>query len=117
MENHHKEVKFISRSILYSVVRGILVGIGVGLVVVAFRLAIETQKQVIPAVLFNTKKVLPQHKPFFFWPGKIEMHFLPPVTVDAYAQDQSKELKEKVFGSGIGNAFPVSASIKFLEKY
>ena len=41
MENHHKEVKFISRSILYSVVRGILVGVGVGLVVVAFRLAIE----------------------------------------------------------------------------
>ncbi len=41
MENHHKEVKFISRSILYSAVRGILVGIGVGLVVVAFRLAIE----------------------------------------------------------------------------
>lgn len=63
----------------------------------AFRLAIETQKQVIPAVLFNTKKVLPQHKPFFFWPGKIEMHFLPPVAVDEYAQDQSKELKEKVF--------------------
>ena len=41
MENHHKEVMFISRSILYSVVRGILVGVGVGLVVVAFRLAIE----------------------------------------------------------------------------
>ena len=41
MENHDKEVKFISQSILYSVIRGILVGIGVGVVVVAFRLAIE----------------------------------------------------------------------------
>lgn len=41
MENHHKEVKFISQSILYAVFRGNLVGILVGLVVVAFRLVIE----------------------------------------------------------------------------
>lgn len=41
MENHRKEVSFISQSILYSVLRGSLVGIVAGLVVVAFRLAIE----------------------------------------------------------------------------
>jgi hypothetical protein len=41
MENHQKEVSFISQSILYSVLRGIIVGIAAGLVVVVFRLAIE----------------------------------------------------------------------------
>ncbi|MYN68701.1 ClC family H(+)/Cl(-) exchange transporter [Streptococcus suis] len=41
MENHRKEVSFISQSILYSVLRGSIVGIAAGLVVVLFRLAIE----------------------------------------------------------------------------
>ena len=44
-------------------------------------LLIETKKAIIPAVIFNTKKVLPQHKMFYFWPSKIEMHFLPDVFV------------------------------------
>ena len=64
----------------------------------AFRLAIETKKAIIPAVLFNTKKVLPQNKMFYFWPSKIEMHFLDAVeTKDLTIQDV-KALKEKVFG-------------------
>lgn len=63
----------------------------------AFRLAIETQKSVIPAVLFNTKTVLPQNKKFFFWPSKIEMHFLEPVSVQDLQVEQAKHLKEKVF--------------------
>lgn len=63
----------------------------------AFRLAIETNKAIIPAVLFNTKKVLPQHKKFFFWPGRIEMHFLPPVPVDGLKQEDVKSLNRKVF--------------------
>lgn len=63
----------------------------------AFRLAIETKKAIIPAVIFNTKKVLPQHKMFYFWPSKIEMHFLDAVeTKDLTIQDV-KALKEKVF--------------------
>lgn len=41
MENHQKEMNFISQSILISLFRGILVGIAAGLVVVAFRFAIE----------------------------------------------------------------------------
>lgn len=60
----------------------------------AFRLAVETGKAIIPAVIFNTKKVLPLHKTFYFWPGKIEMHFLPPIAVEQQTTDQ---LKEKVF--------------------
>lgn len=47
MENHRKEVQFVSRSILYSVLRGLIVGLGVGLVVVAFRLAIEKVFQLV----------------------------------------------------------------------
>lgn len=60
----------------------------------AFKLAIETQKRILPTLLFNTKKVLPPGKSFFFWPHTIEMHFLPPVEVkDKTAQ----EVKDEVF--------------------
>lgn len=60
----------------------------------AFKLAIDTGKAVIPALLFNTKKVLPINKPFFLYPHKMEMHFLPPVESAGLT---AKELKEKVF--------------------
>jgi 1-acyl-sn-glycerol-3-phosphate acyltransferase len=60
----------------------------------AFKLAIETNKQVVPGVIFYTAKVLPR-KPFFFWPHKIEMHFLPPVAVE---NKSAHQLKEEVFG-------------------
>lgn len=60
----------------------------------AFRLATETGKDIIPALIFNTNKVLPVHKAFFFWPHKVEMHFLPAVTV---ANKTKEELKEEVF--------------------
>ena len=65
----------------------------------AFRLAIETGKPVIPAVLFNTKKVLPQHKAFYFWPSTIEMHFLDPVTTEGLQLTDVKQLKETIFNS------------------
>lgn len=60
----------------------------------AFKLAVSSKKQIIPTLLFNTKKVLPPNKSFFFSPHKLEMHFLPPVDS---AGLQAKELKEKVF--------------------
>lgn len=63
----------------------------------AFRLAIETQKPVIPAVLFHTKKVLPQQKTFYFWPSKIEMHFLDPVETKDLQMSDVKQLKETIF--------------------
>jgi len=60
----------------------------------AFRLAVETQKEIIPAVIFNTKKVLPPEKGFWFWPSKIEMHFLPAIS----STNKSIEtLKQEVF--------------------
>ena len=60
----------------------------------AFRLSTETGVPIIPALIFNTKKIMPSDKIFFLLPHVIEMHFLPaqlphglPVPV----------LKEKVF--------------------
>ncbi len=60
----------------------------------AFRLAMDTGKAILPAVIFNTAKVLPVNKTFFFWPVKIKMHFLEPVPVNDQTMEQ---LKEKVF--------------------
>ncbi len=48
----------------------------------AFKLAIECETSILPALIFNTKKVLPSDKTFFFWPSKMELHFLPPVFIN-----------------------------------
>lgn len=61
----------------------------------AFRLAIETCTPIIPALIFNTKKVLPADKAFYFHPGKMEIHFLPVVKVEK--DDNYELLKEKVY--------------------
>lgn len=60
----------------------------------AFRLAIATGHQVIPALIFNTRKVLPANRAFYLMPHKLELHFLSPVEV---ANVSAKELKEQVF--------------------
>jgi 1-acyl-sn-glycerol-3-phosphate acyltransferase len=60
----------------------------------AFRLAIETGKEIMPTVIFNTAKVLPRKKTFFFWPHPVEMHFLPPVSS---GNKTTEELKTEVF--------------------
>lgn len=60
----------------------------------AFKLSVETGKQIIPALLFNTKKAMPVDKVFFLLPKKLEMHYLPPINP---AGKNSKQLKEEVF--------------------
>jgi 1-acyl-sn-glycerol-3-phosphate acyltransferase len=60
----------------------------------AFRLAVETQKAIIPAVIFNTKKVLPIHKAFYFMPHRLGIHFLPGISS---VNKTAKELKQEVF--------------------
>jgi 1-acyl-sn-glycerol-3-phosphate acyltransferase len=67
----------------------------------AFRLAIETGKFIIPAVIFNTNRVLPRSKGFYFWPHKVEMHFLPPISPDGMTIES---LKQKSFET-IGNYY------------
>lgn len=56
----------------------------------AFRLAVDMKKQVIPSLIFNSAKALPR-KPFFFWPTKVEMHFLPAIPVEGKTVQQVKE--------------------------
>ncbi|RYY40667.1 MAG: 1-acyl-sn-glycerol-3-phosphate acyltransferase [Chitinophagaceae bacterium] len=60
----------------------------------AFRLATETGKEVIPALLFHSDKVLPNNKGFFFWPHRVAMHFLPPVSPKGKTSEQ---LRDEVF--------------------
>lgn len=57
----------------------------------AFKLAVDTGKSVIPAVIFNTGKVMPRNKTFFFWPQPVEMHFLPPLSPDNKTTEQLKQ--------------------------
>lgn len=61
----------------------------------AFKLAVDTGISILPALIFNTKKVLPSDKIFFFWPSKMELHFLPPIHVTH--SDSFEIIKEKVF--------------------
>ena len=60
----------------------------------AFKLAVETGKDIIPTLIFNTNQVLPLNKTFYLWPHSLEMHFLPSVSAQNIT---SKDLKEKVF--------------------
>ncbi len=60
----------------------------------AFKLATDTGHAIMPALMFNTSEVLPNNKTFYYWPTKVEMHFLEPVPVASLTAEQ---LKEKVF--------------------
>ena len=61
----------------------------------AFKLAADTGHAIIPGIIFNTKKVLPPGKPFYFWPHKLSIHFLAPVHVNK--NEPYMSMKEKVF--------------------
>jgi 1-acyl-sn-glycerol-3-phosphate acyltransferase len=61
----------------------------------AFKLAIDTKKSLLPAIIFNTKKILPADKTFFFWPLKMELHFLPAIEIKS--SDTPESLKETAF--------------------
>ncbi|CAN5805975.1 lysophospholipid acyltransferase family protein [soil metagenome] len=60
----------------------------------AFKLAADSQKDIIPVVMYNTAKALPPSLSFFVWPCPLEMHLLPPVSVSGKT---GAELKEIVF--------------------
>lgn len=61
----------------------------------AFRLAADTRNSIIPAVILNTKKVLPIHRAFYFMPHRLELHFLPPIPVSP--GDTADQLKERTY--------------------
>lgn len=60
----------------------------------AFRLSFDSGKAILPAVIFNTAKVLPR-KFFYFWPAKIELHYLKPVSPAGFYS--TEQLKDEVF--------------------
>lgn len=60
----------------------------------AFKLAIDTKKDIIPCVINGTKKAMPVNKFFYLLPVSLKMHFLPPVS---YADKNVKVLKEEIF--------------------
>ncbi len=60
----------------------------------AFKLACETNTDIIPAVISGTKEAVPLHKTFFFLPKKLEICFLP--AISSY-NCTAAALKEKVF--------------------
>ena len=61
----------------------------------AFRLAAATLKPILPVVIFGTDKMLPSDKTFYFWPVKLEMHYLDPVIVSQH--ESVEELRDKLF--------------------
>jgi 1-acyl-sn-glycerol-3-phosphate acyltransferase len=60
----------------------------------AFKLSVDTKKAIIPTLLFNTNKAMPNNKIFYLLPHKLEMHFLEPVAPENFS---SSDLKEIVF--------------------
>jgi 1-acyl-sn-glycerol-3-phosphate acyltransferase len=60
----------------------------------AFRLAVATNKDIIPCVISGTKKAMPINKSFFLLPVRLQMHFLPAIPS---AGMSVQDLKEKTF--------------------
>lgn len=60
----------------------------------AFKLAVDTKKNIMPCVITGTKKAMPVNKFFYLLPTSLKMHFLPAVSAENIT---AKELKEKVF--------------------
>ncbi|MBL0357050.1 MAG: 1-acyl-sn-glycerol-3-phosphate acyltransferase [Chitinophagaceae bacterium] len=60
----------------------------------AFKLSIESKKDIIPCIIYGTKQAMPIDKSFFLLPTRLTMTFLPPVSSDGA---DAKGLKEKVF--------------------
>lgn len=60
----------------------------------AFKLAIESKKDIIPAIIEGTQKAMPIHKKFYLLPTTLHMYFLPAVSIE---NETVQSLKAKVF--------------------
>lgn len=61
----------------------------------AFRLALATGKPLMPALIFNSRKVMPEKPKFTLYPHRMRLHFLAPIVVQS--TDTVETLKEKAF--------------------
>jgi len=62
----------------------------------AFLTAIKAQKAIIPALIFNTGKILPNHKKFWLMPYPISIHFLKPIPTAGLTMENLPGLKAHV---------------------
>lgn len=62
----------------------------------AFTTAISSQKPIIPALIFNTRGILPGKPKFWAWPHSVHFHFLPAVSTDGLSMQDAETLKEQV---------------------
>lgn len=61
----------------------------------AFRLAADTGKPIIPALMFNSRKALPADKAFYAMPHALSLHFLP--AVHMLPEETAADLQQRVF--------------------
>jgi 1-acyl-sn-glycerol-3-phosphate acyltransferase len=64
----------------------------------AFKTAIDTQKPIIPALIFNTRGILPDRPKFWAWPNVVHFHFLPQVETAGLQSSDAERLKNEVRG-------------------
>lgn len=62
----------------------------------AFRLSADTGKEIIPSLIFNSRKVLPANKIFYAMPHTLEIHFLPGMKMNS--TETAEQFKERVYG-------------------
>lgn len=60
----------------------------------AFKLSIDSKKEIIPCIIKGTKEAMPIHKFLYLLPTKLSMQFLPPIASENIS---AKELNKKVF--------------------
>ena len=62
----------------------------------AFNTAVRAQRPIIPGVLSNNARILPQAPAMWAWPRPIRFHFLEPVATDRLTLDDVPTLKESI---------------------
>lgn len=60
----------------------------------AFKLAVDSNKNIIPCVISGTNRAMPIHKTFYLFPTRLKMQFLPAVSS---VNTDAKTLKQEVF--------------------
>jgi 1-acyl-sn-glycerol-3-phosphate acyltransferase len=71
----------------------------------AFKLAVDTKKEVIPALLFNTGKAMPNNKKLYLLPHKLSIHFLPPISsINKTAESLKEEVYKNMWDYYVANA-------------
>ena len=64
----------------------------------AFIAAINAQKPIIPGLLFNTARILPNKPKMWARPSAIRFHFLEPIATEGLTIEDMPALKQKVHG-------------------